>query len=497
MNKKTICDVYGTFWSANRRRSSKMCSAQMVLILIGIATIETVTGFSGGAGVTMSCDTMLPHHGSPTPESGPFSVPKHFCSSAAGDETIVSLKADPATKFKGFLLEARESPNGTAVGTFTLLTPAHSLLLQCGGNPAAAVTQPNNQAKTFIEAKWRAPYKGVFYFRVTFIKDMMKFWKPEAINITTCPTSTTTVTPTTITTTTTTTTVTPTTITTSTTVTPTTITTSTTVTPTTMTTSTTTVTPTTMTTSTTTTVTPTTMTTSTTTVTPTTVTPTTITPPTTPAITNPTIPTPTPALHTSAPSTCMLISALIRPSLLVMSLPKGQTLWHKGFKILLCPLSMVAAIIAFILLLLWEPIQMTLVAVVGVAMVLSLGQTIVVFLPFGPSHELRSICDLVLRVTSFTTEVFTMAAIFVGLEEIEKCCSIHWRMKVMGGYTAWVALFYLMFIYFCCNQSYQRKRIGYKWIVPKRTILFEKILNVILVLGKLGFTVALITGIYT
>ncbi|XP_020335359.1 putative ferric-chelate reductase 1 isoform X2 [Oncorhynchus kisutch] len=194
---------------------------------------------------------------------------------------------------------------------------------------------------------------------------------------------------------------------------------------------------------------------------------------------------------------CMLISALIRPSLLVMSLPKGQTLWHKLFKILLCPLSMVAAIIAFILLLLWEPIQITLVAVVGVAMVLSLGQTIVVFLPFGPSHELRSICDLVVRVVAFTTEVFTMAAIFVGLEEIEKCCSIHWRKKVMGGYAAWVALFYLMFIYFCYNQSYQRKRIGYKWIVPKRTILFEKILNVTLVLGKLGFTVALITGIYT
>ncbi|XP_052331113.1 putative ferric-chelate reductase 1 isoform X2 [Oncorhynchus keta] len=434
-----------------------MCSAQMVLIiLIGIATIETVTGFSGGASNTMSCDTMLPHHGSPTPESGPFSVPKHFCSSAAGDETIVSLKADPATKFKGFLLEARESQDGPAVGTFTLLTPAHSLLLECSGNPAAAVTQPNNQAKTLIEAKWRAPYKGVFYFRVTFIKDMMKFWIPEAINITTCPT-TSTVTPTTITT---------------------------------------------------------------STVTPTTITPPTtpaITPPTIPAITipaitapaiptptiptptipTPTIPTPTPALHTSAPSTCMLISALIRPSLLFVSLPKGQTLWHKGFKILLCPLSMVAAIIAFIILLLWEPIQITLVAVVGVAMVLSLGQTIVVFLPFGPSHELRSICDLVLRVISFTTEVFTMVAIFVSLEEIEKCCSIHWRMKEMGGYAAWVALFYLMFIYLCCNQSYQRKRIGDKWIVPKRTIIFEKIFNVILVLGKLGFTVALIIGIYT
>ncbi|CDQ88616.1 unnamed protein product [Oncorhynchus mykiss] len=168
------------------------------------------------------------------------------------------------------------------------------------------------------------------------------------------------------------------------------------------------------------------------------------------------------------------------------------------FKKLLCPLSMVAAIIAFILLLLWEPIQITLVAVVGVAMVLSLGQTIVVFLPFGPSHEMRSICDLVLRVIAFTTEVFTMAAIFVGLEEIEKCCSIHWRMKVMGGYTAWVALFYLMFIYLCCNQSTQRKRIDDKWIVPKRTTLsFEKILKVILVLGNLGFTVALIIGIYT
>ncbi|XP_041746294.2 putative ferric-chelate reductase 1 [Coregonus clupeaformis] len=202
----------------------------------------------------------------------------------------------------------------------------------------------------------------------------------------------------------------------------------------------------------------------------------------------------------SAPSTCMLISTLIRPSLLVMSLPKGRTLWHKGFKILLCPLSMVAAIIAFIILLLWEPTQITLMALVGVAMILSLGQTIIVFLPFGPSHELRSICDLVLRVIAFTTEVFTMAAIFVGLVEIEKCCSIHWRMKVMGGYAAWVALFYLMFIYLYCNQSYQRKRnsgTDDKWIVPNRTISFEKILKVILVLGNLGFTVALIIGIYT
>eukprot|EP00063_Salmo_salar_P029907 XP_014004742.1 PREDICTED: putative ferric-chelate reductase 1 [Salmo salar] len=366
----------------------------------------------------------------------------------------VSLKADHATRFKGFLLEARESQDGFAVGTFTLLTPAHSRLLKCNDNPAAAVTQPNNQAKTSISAKWRAPYKGLFYFRVTFIKDMMKFWIPEAINITTCPTTTTTP----ITTTTTPTVTTPT-ITTPTIATPT-ITTPTITTP--------------------------------------TITTHTIT---TPTITTPTITTPTPALRTSAPSTCMLISTLIRPSLLVMSLPKGQTLWHKLFKILLCPLSMVAAIIAFILLLLWEPIQITLVAVVGVAMILSLGQTIVVFLPFGPSHELRSICDLVLRVLAFTTEVFTMAAIFLGLKEIEKCCSIHWRMKVMGGYTAWVALFYLMFIYLCCNQSYQRKRNSGnddKWIVPKRTTLsFEKILKVILVLGNLGFTVALIIGIYT
>ncbi|KAM9504211.1 uncharacterized protein ACWYII_001078 [Salvelinus alpinus] len=458
-----------------------MCSAQMALaILIGIATIETVTGFSSG-GVHMSCGTMLPQHGSPTPESGPFIVPKHFCSSAAGDETIVSLQADPATPFKGFLLEARESQDGPAVGTFTLLTPAHSRLLQCNGNPAAAVTQPNNQAKTFIEAKWRAPYNGLFYFRVTFIKNMMKFWIPEAINITTCPTTTTTpITTTTITT-------------------PTITTTTPITTPTTTPTITTTLNPTNITTTTpiiTTTTTPPTITTPA--ITTPAITTTTIT---TPTITTPTITTPTPALHTSAPSTCMLISTLIRPSLLVMSLPKGQTLWHKLFKILLCPLSMVAAIIAFILLLLWEPIQITLVAVVGVAMVLSLGQTIVVFLPFGSSHELRSICDLVLRVIAFTTEVFTMVAIFVGLEEIEKCCSIHWRMKVMGGYTAWVALFYLMFIYLCCNQSYQRKRnsgIDDKCIVPKRTTLsFEKILKVILVLGNLGFTVALIIGIYT
>ncbi|CAB1314094.1 unnamed protein product [Coregonus sp. 'balchen'] len=292
-----------------------MCSTQMILIiLIGIATIETVTGFSGG-GVEMSCNTMLPQHFHPTPESG-------------------------------FLLEARESQDGPAAGTFTLLNPTHSRLLECNGNPAAAVTQPNNQPKTSIEANWTAPSKGVFYFRMI-------------------------------------------------------------------------------------------------------------------------------DCNISAPSTCMLISTLIRPSLLVMSLPKGRTLWHK----------------------------ITLMALVGVAMILSLGQTIIVFLPFGPSHELRSICDLVLRVIAFTTEVFTMAAIFVGLVEIEKCCSIHWRMKVMGGYAAWVALFYLMFIYLYCNQSYQRKRnsgTDDKWIVPNRTISFSDILlKVILVLGNLGFTVALIIGIYT
>uniref|UniRef100_A0A4W5RD07 Reelin domain-containing protein n=2 Tax=Hucho hucho TaxID=62062 RepID=A0A4W5RD07_9TELE len=423
------------------KEGAQMCSTQMALIiLIGIATFETATGFSGG-GVDMSCGTMLPQHGTRILQSGPFSFPKHFCSSAAGDETTVSLQADPATPFKGFLLEARESQDGPAVGNFTLLTPTHSRLLQCDGNPAAAVTQPNNQAKTSIIAKWSAPKKGVFYFRVTFIKDMMKFWIPEAINVTTCPTTSTTAV-TTITT--------PTTPTTPIT-TPTTITTSTTIT------------------------TPTTITTS------------------TPTITTPALRM-IPILNISASSTCMLISTLIRPSLLVMSLPKGQTLWHKGFKIFLCPLSMVAAIIAFILLLLWEPIQITLVALVGVAMILSLGQTIVVFLPFGPSHELRSICDLILRVIAFPSEVFNMAAIFVGLGEIEKCCSIHWCMKVMGGYAAWVALFYLMSIYLYCNQ---RKRIGDNWIVPKRMILFEKILNVIFVLGKLGFTVALIIGIYT
>ncbi|KAL1023278.1 hypothetical protein UPYG_G00038610 [Umbra pygmaea] len=145
---------------------------------------------------------------------------------------------------------------------------------------------------------------------------------------------------------------------------------------------------------------------------------------------------------------------LICPSLLVTSLQKGQKLWHCACKIL-CSVAMAAVIIAFITLLLFKCNNITLFALVGVAMVLRIGQTIIIFLTFGPSQELRVIFVWVLRVIALATEVFLVATIFVGLAEIEKNRSIHWPMKVMGGYVATMVLFYCVFIHYHCNH---RKR---------------------------------------
>ncbi|KAJ7993177.1 hypothetical protein DPEC_G00269730 [Dallia pectoralis] len=346
---------------------NKMFSLSSVLIiLVGVDAIGTGMCYSGG-GVQESCQTMKPNHGHGlTNGLRPFKVTPEMVFLEKVEMMTIVLEATSSTRFTGFLLEARESKDGPPVGSFTLVNTKLSRLLDCNGNPNAAVTQTNNRDKNYIQVNWTPQKAGLFYFRVTFIQDMRTYWMPEDIEDITI--------------------------------------------------------------------------------------------------------------------------------LVTIHHEQSQKHWHKAFKFLLCPLSMAANVFAFIILLLSQAAHMTLVALVGVAMILSLAQSIIFFLPFGPSHELRSISVWVFRAIAFTTEVFTMAAIFVFLAQMEKVCSIRWPMKLMGGYMASMVLFYILFLIKYWNH---RKRCSIFDVVTKKTTALEDCFTAILVLAYGGFTGALIVAIYS
>lgn len=77
------------------------------------------------------------------------------------------------------------------------------------------------------------------------------------------------------------------------------------------------------------------------------------------------------------------------------------------------------------------------VALVCVAIVINFLEVVITSLPIGPSHKLKEICDFVCFAMH---NIFTTAAIFVGVLEVDNCgksFTDSWLQKVMAAFTAW------------------------------------------------------------
>uniref|UniRef100_A0A8C9RFN4 Ferric chelate reductase 1 n=1 Tax=Scleropages formosus TaxID=113540 RepID=A0A8C9RFN4_SCLFO len=158
--------------------------APMTVLLVFVAACwMTVAGYSSGK-VTVSCESMLPKHGGhvPSPTPSPYEIIVDKINFNPGDQIKVTLSAPAplATPFKGFLIEARDAANlnSDAVGTFTLVNPSVSQLLNCGPTQGSAVSHTSADTQVEIQAIWIAPQDAPHsvQFLATVLEDYSVYW---------------------------------------------------------------------------------------------------------------------------------------------------------------------------------------------------------------------------------------------------------------------------------------------------------------------------------
>ncbi|KAG7230835.1 hypothetical protein INR49_019649 [Caranx melampygus] len=131
-------------------------------ITIGLNFIATVQGYKNKP-FPSACISMSPtHHAfsgelvSAQTSAPPFGI---TCKHGGGREPVTIILTGKATKFRGFLLEARlKSPNNNAVpvGKFILLDPRTTTHQECNGVPDSAVRHVNHVLKQSVQVNWTA-----------------------------------------------------------------------------------------------------------------------------------------------------------------------------------------------------------------------------------------------------------------------------------------------------------------------------------------------------
>nr|XP_020462715.1 filamentous growth regulator 23-like [Monopterus albus] len=116
---------------------------------------------------------------------------------------------------------------------------------------------------------------------------------------------------------------------------------------------------------------------------------------------------------------------------------------NKGLIILcgvLCAATEIAALVLFNE---GDSNKVTLVALVCVVLVINFIELVIVSVPWGPSLELKKMCNLAVKVCSVIHVVFTIAVTFIGVYETDNCSKNieeSWLIKVMAADTAWIFL---------------------------------------------------------
>nr|XP_040041154.1 uncharacterized protein LOC120824395 isoform X3 [Gasterosteus aculeatus aculeatus] len=360
-------------------------------ILIGLNIISMVYGYASGY-FPQACGTMLPLHGAdPQTSKPPYEV--SYQQGHVRDPITVCLSSPTGKDFMGFMLKALDTSKeeGPPLGKFTLLDSGLDQLLTCSGSGGSVVSHKNNRRKTRICVNWTAPQDAgaSTTFRATFSETYKTFWtKVDAI------------------------------------------------------------------------------------LPPPTPIPSTLpsTQPSTATSTQPSTATSAqPSTATSAPSStqpglflliCLQKAGTVKMNVVLFlgvlkmelsnifltALSDGPFSRHlnkvsQTFFVVLCGVVETSALALFCLA---NPINVSLVALVSVAIVFNIIELVIVCLPIGPSHELKEISDHVVKVSSFIHQTFTTAAIFVGILEVDKHKGTRTDsriLKVMVAFTVLLLLF--------------------------------------------------------
>ncbi|XP_038572111.1 mucin-3A-like isoform X2 [Micropterus salmoides] len=183
----------------------------------------------------------------------------------------------------------------------------------------------------------------------------------------------------------------------------------------------------------------------------------------------------------------------------------------KGTQISCCLLCTAVEISAAILYCVCDSSEVTLVALVCVMILIDLIELVILSLPIGPSHELKEICDLAVKVCSVIHMIFTIAVIFTGVIKTDSCSKNRtesWLLKVMVAYTAWILLFVIWVFVFTAHgkailggSKIGSLKTGEGWRQQRRKTLsaanvIVTAVSVILVIGNMSFAAAVIAGIF-
>ncbi|XP_072560295.1 putative ferric-chelate reductase 1 isoform X2 [Paramormyrops kingsleyae] len=150
-----------------------------VLLLVAAACIVGVECYPNGQ-VTMACASMMPNHGQTASSNSPspYAVTVDKTTFSPGDKIKVTLTS--SATFMGFLIQARATTqlSGNPVGTFTLLNPSQSQLLNCGSTQGSAVSQTSPAQLRQIQVTWNAPKAApsAVQFLVTVVQSFYVFW---------------------------------------------------------------------------------------------------------------------------------------------------------------------------------------------------------------------------------------------------------------------------------------------------------------------------------
>ncbi|XP_050427151.1 putative defense protein Hdd11 [Adelges cooleyi] len=167
-------------------------SAKAALLLVSLGAfayqMTTVQGYAKGA-PTEVCEDMTPQHGvGPKTTPSPYTLSVNQKSVKPGGNLVLSLSAKDGTKFKGFMMQARDEVTHNPIGTFMPVPTATGLkefknkvlALHCskgaGGNNT--ITHNNPTEKGRLVMAWHAPadLKNSFKFRYTVAKNGGEFW---------------------------------------------------------------------------------------------------------------------------------------------------------------------------------------------------------------------------------------------------------------------------------------------------------------------------------
>ncbi|XP_046853600.1 putative defense protein 3 [Xenia sp. Carnegie-2017] len=150
--------------------------AASLIVLLYLTLFHAARCFPSGA-PSSQCESMMPNHGlqSQAAANSPYQVRVHKTYYTNDSKINVSIESS-SDYIKGFLIQARQVGQTTAIGMFSAL-PGNTTFLSCD-NSKGAVTHSARLNVTTLTFEWEAPkgLSGKISFYATVVKDFSTFW---------------------------------------------------------------------------------------------------------------------------------------------------------------------------------------------------------------------------------------------------------------------------------------------------------------------------------